>query len=249
MPVLEDLKAIVTGAAQGIGECVARMLAQEGAQLMLADIQEEKVAGVAGSLRDQNKDAHSIMVDITDLQLVQNMVDAAIEKLGYIDALVNVAGLDGPPGVAWEIDETHWRHVIDVDLNGPWWCTKAVLPHMIERKKGKVVTISSIAGRMGDPFSSPAYSAAKAGLVGMTAGLAAQLESHGILVNTIMPGVIGSTGAPMQDGFLEMYEQMFPLGAGGPEPVAHAVIYLLGPSGDWISGIAMNVSGGLVRGI
>ena len=249
MPVLEDMRIIVTGAAQGIGECVARMLAQEGARLMLADIQGEKVEAVAEDLRNKGKPAHSVMVDIIDLQRVENMIDAALEKLGRIDALVNVAGLDAPPGIAWEIDEDHWRHLIDVDLNGPWWCIKAVLPHMMKAKKGKVVTISSISGRIGDPFSSPAYAAAKAGLIGMTTGLAAQLESHGILVNAIMPGVIGTTGTPVQEGFLEMYEQMFPLGAGGPEPVAHAVMYLLGSSGDWISGVAMNVSGGLVRGI
>ena len=249
MPALENMSIIVTGAAQGIGECVARMLAEEGARLMLADIQREKVNAVAESLRKQDKEAYSVEVDITDLQLVQNMVDAALEKLGDIDALVNVAGLDAPPGIAWEIDEEHWRHVVDVDLNGPWWCTKAVLPHMMEKKKGKIVTISSMSARVGDPFSSPAYAAAKAGLVGMTIGLAAQLESYGIMVNAIMPGVIGSTGSPMQEGFLEMYEAMYPLGAGGPEPVAHAVTYLLGPSGDWISGVAMNVSGGLVRGI
>jgi NAD(P)-dependent dehydrogenase (short-subunit alcohol dehydrogenase family) len=249
MPALENMSVIVTGAAQGIGECVTRMLAEEGARLMLADIQAEKVAAVAESLRDQDIEAYAVTVDITDLQLVQNMVDAALEKFGDIDALVNVAGLDAPRGIAWEIDEEHWRHVIDVDLNGPWWCTKAVLPHMMEKKKGKIVTISSMSARVGDPFSSPAYAAAKAGLVGMTLGLAAQLESHGILVNAIMPGVIGTTGSPMQEGFLEMYEAMYPLGAGGPQPVAHAVTYLLGPSGDWISGVAMNVSGGLVRGI
>lgn len=249
MPVLENMSAIVTGAAQGIGECVARRLAEEGARLMLADILGEKVATVAESLREQDKDAFSVEVDITDLQLVQNMVDTALEKLGDIDALVNVAGLDAPPGIAWEIDEKHWRHVIDVDLNGPWWCTRAVLAHMMDKNKGKIVTISSMSARVGDPFSSPAYAAAKSGLIGMTIGLAAQLESYGILVNAIMPGVIGSTGTPVQEGFLEMYETLYPLGAGGPEPVAHAVVYLLGPSGDWISGVAMNVSGGLVRGI
>lgn len=137
MPVLENMSVIVTGAAQGIGECVARMLAREGARLLLADIQGEKVAAVAESLRKENAEAHSVMVDITDIQLVQDMADAALEKLGRIDGLVNVAGLDAPPGAAWEIDEEHWRHVIDVDLNGPWWCTKAVLPHMMERKKGQ----------------------------------------------------------------------------------------------------------------
>lgn len=99
------------------------------------------------------------------------------------------------------------------------------------------------------PWALIAYSAAKAGLIGMTVGLAAQLETHGILVNAIMPGVIGSTGTPLPEGLLKLYERKYPLGAGGPEPVAHAVAYLLEPSGDWISGVAMNVSGGLVMGM
>ena len=97
MPGLTDMSVLVTGAAQGIGECIARMLAQEGARLMLADIQGEKVDAVAEDLKNQGNEAHSVMVDIIDLQLVQNMVDETMEKLGCIDALVNVAGLE--PGV------------------------------------------------------------------------------------------------------------------------------------------------------
>jgi NAD(P)-dependent dehydrogenase (short-subunit alcohol dehydrogenase family) len=240
---------IVTGAAQGIGACIARSLAREGAQLLLADLQAEKVAGVAHSLRDEGASVASTGVDIADPARAEAMASLALDTFGAVDAIVNNAAIDAPPGLAWEIDEVHWRRLIDVNLSGAWWCIRSVLPHMRARRRGKIVSISSISARLADPATSPAYSAAKAGLIGMTIALSAQLEADGIRVNAITPGATGSTGTPVSEEQRKLYEAVFPLGFGGPQPVADAVLFLLRSSGDWISGAVLNVSGGALRGV
>lgn len=249
MPGLTDCVAIVTGAAQGIGECIARTLAADGVTLLLADIQESKVARVAASLQQGGARAESVPVDIGEPKSAVAMVEAALRHFGRVDALVNNAAIDAQPGLAWEIDEADWRRFIDVDLSGPWWCIKAVLPQMMERRRGKIVTISSITARVGSARHSPAYGAAKAGLIGLTIHLSVQLEPFGIRVNAITPGTIGTTGTPMTEIEKARYLADYPLGFGGPQPVADAVQFLLRPSGDWISGAVMNVTGGRLRGI
>lgn len=239
---IENQCVIVTGAAQGIGECVARTLAGAGARLLLADIQEEKVAGVAHELG-----CHSIEVDVAQPQSAAGMVDKAMALYGRIDALVNVAGIDAPYIDALDVTEEHWRKLIDVDLNGQWWCTSAALPHMVKQGSGRIVMISSIVALSGTATISPAYSAAKSGIIGLVVGLSANMERHGVLVNAIAPGYIGTTGTPTPPEEERQYLANYPLGWGGPQPVADAVIYLLGDSGKWISGVVMNVSGGLIR--
>lgn len=241
--------AVVTGAAQGIGECIARSLAEDGATLLLTDVQERKVAAVAAALREVGVEAESMGVDVADPSQARAMIARALELFGGVDALVNNAAIDAPRGRAWEIDEAHWRRIIDVDLSGAWWCTQAVLPHLRERRRGKVVTISSISARMPSPDTSPAYSAAKAGLIGLTIALSQQLEADGILVNAITPGATGNTGTPLSDGEKLLYDAVLPLGTGGPRPTAEAVRFLLRPSGDWISGAVLNISGGALRGM
>lgn len=249
MGELDNTVAIVTGSAQGIGERTAHTLAEDGATLMLADIQGEKVAAVADAIRAKTgARVESTHVDIAQPELARQMVQTTIDRFGRVDALVNIGGIDAPPKSAWEIDEEHWRRLIDVDLSGPWWCIQAVLPHFIERRRGRVVTISSISARQGSLRYSPAYSAAKSGLIGLTVSLATQLEQYGILVNAIAPGTIGTTGTPMLPEEREEYDRTMPLGVGGPQPIADGVKYLLRPSGDWISGALLNISGGGWRG-
>jgi NAD(P)-dependent dehydrogenase (short-subunit alcohol dehydrogenase family) len=239
--------AIVTGAAQGIGRCIAEFLAKDGASVVLADIQNFRAAEVAELLRHSGLNAEATFVDIRDPASVSEMVAYVIDRFEQVDILVNNAGLDAPSGSAWTISEEHWRRVTDTNLSGAWWCTQAVLPHMMERRWGRIVFVSSGSARIGQHDISVAYNASKAGLIGLTIGLSVQLEGFNVLVNAVAPGPTG-TGQPMSDEQRESHGRDFPLGIGGPEPVAHACLYLTRASGDWISGAVLNVSGGWWRG-
>jgi NAD(P)-dependent dehydrogenase (short-subunit alcohol dehydrogenase family) len=244
---LEGRVCIVTGAAQGIGQSIAEHLAQAGAAVILADIQLGKAETVAANLRAKGHLANAMSVDIGQAESAGGMVTQALALHGHIDVLINNAGLDAPAGRAWELGTEHWTDIIGTDLSGAWWCTRAIVPHMIARRSGRIIFISSISARRASPAVSVAYNAAKAGLLGLTIGLSAQLESHGILVNAIAPGPTG-TGQAMSESDLDSYQAMFPLGVVGPEPVALACLYLVGSGGDWISGAVLNVSGGGWRG-
>jgi 3-oxoacyl-[acyl-carrier protein] reductase len=250
MGELSEKVVVVTGAARGIGRCIAETLAKDGARVVLGDMRGAEAEAVAAVLAAQGFAAQAITLDIADPAGVQAMADAVLAQYGRVDALVNNAGLDAPPGVPWEIDEAAWRRVIDVDLNGAWWCTRAFLPAFMAQRAGRVVFISSVAARVpGDGDTSPAYAAAKAGLIGLTVALSAQLEPYGILVNAIAPGPTGSTGQPYSEAACRAYEERHPLGFGGPQPIADGVKYLLASSGDWLSGAVLNISGGEVRGV
>ncbi len=239
---------IVTGAAQGIGRCIAEFMANDGAAVLLADIQHERVQKEALALRDLGLRAEAVSVDVRDPGSTREMAEAALDLFGKVDVLVNNAGLDAPPGAPTEMTEQHWHDVIETNLSGAWWCTRAVLPGMMNRRSGRVIFISSGSARIGQVDISPAYNASKAGLIGLTVGLSAHLESHGILVNAITPGPTG-TGQPMTTEERDEHERRFPLGIVGPEPVAHACLYLARESGDWVSGAVLNVSGGWWRGL
>ncbi len=235
---------IVTGAAGGIGSCVARAFAGAGALLMLADIDAAGAEAVAATLPD----ARSLRVDITDPGSARAMAAATLDAWGRIDVLVSCAGLDAPRGCAWEESDDAWRRVIDTDLSGSWWCAKACIPPMVARRSGRIIFIGSVASRRGNRVTTVAYNAAKAGLNGLAIGLAKQLEPHGVLVNTVAPGPTGSTGEPMTDAEIAAETAIYPLPLGGPEPVAQACLYLAGPGGDWVSGTVLNVSGGRWHG-
>jgi len=239
--------ALVTGAAQGIGLCIAQFMARDGAATVLADIQSAKAAAAAAALCREGLRAAACAIDITRTVSIQAAVAEVARDFGAIDVLVNNAGIDSPPGVAWELDDEHWRTIIDTDLTGAWLCSKAVIPDMIRRGGGRIVFISSLAALRGSQHISVAYNAAKAGLLGLTIGLSAQLERHRIRVNAITPGPTG-TGRPMDEQARRAQDAEFPLGLGGPEPIAHACLYLARSSGDWVSGSILNVSGGRWRG-
>ena len=240
---IKNQSVVITGAAQGIGKCVAEHLSTKGARLLLADIQERKVSQVAQDLNCQ-----SIGVDVSDPDSARNMVNQAIESYGRIDSLINVAGIDAPYMDALDVDDDHWRKIIDVNLTGQWWCTSAALAPMVKQSGGRIVIISSIAAYTRSDGISPAYAAAKAGLTGLVVSLSSHVEKHGVLVNAIAPGHIGTTGTPTPKEQADQYLKNHPLGFGGPQPVADAVSYLLDDSGNWISGAVLNVSGGYIRG-
>jgi NAD(P)-dependent dehydrogenase (short-subunit alcohol dehydrogenase family) len=246
---LTDKVVVVTGAARGIGRATAGTLARNGAKVVLADLLEDEGEAAAQELRSAGLDALAHPVDVADPASAERLAAAVLGAAGRIDGLVNNAGLDAPLGEAWTTDEAEWRRIMEVDLNGAWWCSRAVLPAMMEQRSGRIVMISSVSARIGSGHISPAYSTAKAGLIGMTVGLSAQVEPYGIRVNAITPGPTGDTGRPYSPEGREAYLAEHPLGFGGPQPIADGVLYLLGSSGDWVSGAVLNISGGQQRGI
>lgn len=245
---LHGKAVIVTGAAGGIGACISRFFAASGAAVMLADIRAAEATELAQALHREGHRTASVFVDIVDPESPRHMAALTIKEFGAIDVLISCAGIDAPRGRAWELDDEHWRRVIDADLSGSWWCSKAVIPHMIERRSGRIIFIGSVASRRGSRGTSVAYNAAKAGLNGLTFGLAKQLEPYGILVNTVAPGPTGNTGDPLSEEEIAAENALYPLGLGGPEPVAHACLYLARSSGDWVSGTVLNASGGRWQG-
>jgi NAD(P)-dependent dehydrogenase (short-subunit alcohol dehydrogenase family) len=243
---LDASVVVVTGAAGGIGSAIVDDLSRRGARVVAADI---RWLGAGEAEPAERPDLLRCGVDIADADSAEMLAAQTIERFGTVDAVVNNAGIDAPPGLAWEIDRTHWNKVIAVDLTGAWWVTQAFLPYMRAQRSGRIVMMSSLAARIGSNRYSPAYAAAKAGLLGLTVGLAAQLDADGILCNAITPGATGTTGTPMESQEREQLLHDYPLGIGGVQPIVDAVRYLLEPSGDWLSGAVLNVSGGQFRGI
>ena len=244
---LANKVVIITGAAGGIGRCVAKAFAQEGAKLLLADIQDRKVRDLAVELNEKGGQNIATTVDVTDSASLAAMVKTAITGLGTVDVLIHCAGLDAPRANVWELDDELWDRIIDVDLSSAWRCARAVIGHMADRRSGRIIYIGSIAGRRPSLTTAVAYNAAKAGIEGLVIGLAKQLEPHGILVNAVAPGPTG-TGEPMTAAELEQDRASFPIPIQGAQPVAEACLYLAGSGGSWISGTVLNVSGGRWHG-
>jgi NAD(P)-dependent dehydrogenase (short-subunit alcohol dehydrogenase family) len=243
-----EKRTLITGASGGIGSEIARCFAAKGAPVCLADMRLDAAESLAHEIVGTGGTATAVHVDICDRASVTRMVEQAVDGLGHIDVLVHCAGLDAPRGAAWELDDhDHWDKIIDVDLSGAWRCARAVIPHLLARGSGRIIFMGSIAGRRGSASASVAYSAAKAGIHGLTMALARQLEARGILVNAVAPGPTG-TGEPMTEMERLQDGQVFALPIVGPRPVADACLYLAGESGDWISGTILNVSGGRWHG-
>ena len=249
MGSIDGAVVIVTGASRGIGEACARDIARRGGRVVCTARNDDAIRRVADEIEASGGDAIPVTADISVPADNRRVVDAALAAYGRLDALVANAAIDAPLGLAWEITEDEWRQVIDVDLSGAWWSIQPLLPIFMGQRAGKIVIMSSVAARAGSAIHSPAYAAAKAGLLGLTVGLAAQLEPYGVLVNAITPGSTGTTGTPVTDRERDEYLPSHPLGFGGAQPIVAAVAYLLGEGGDWVSGAVLNVSGGALRGI
>jgi 3-oxoacyl-[acyl-carrier protein] reductase len=239
--------AVVTGAAGGIGSVIAKTFARARYRVVLADIREREAVKIADDIVAEGGQARAVSVDVTSTESVGRMVDATLEYFGSPDVLIHAAGLDAPRASVWTLDDALWDRIIELDLTSAWRCARSMLPHMAEKKCGRIVFIGSIAGWRGSHTTAVAYAAAKAGINGLTIALAKQLEPLGILVNAVAPGPTG-TGEPMTPEEVEADKASFPIPILGSQPVADACIYLAGPAGAWISGTTLNVSGGRWHG-
>ena len=182
---LHDRVAVITGGAQGFGYATALRMLDSGASVMLWDIDANRVEHARGELSGRGNVA-SAVVELTQEDSVDAAVKATIERYGQIDILVNNAGITGGNGTTWELDPAIWRRVIEVNLIAPYLASRAVVPHMIARRYGRIVNIASIAGKEGNANASH-YSASKAGLIGLTKSLGKELAKHGVLVNCVTP--------------------------------------------------------------
>jgi 3-oxoacyl-[acyl-carrier protein] reductase len=240
--------AIVTGAAQGIGHCYAEALAREGAKVVLADIKAEAAEANAEQLRAAGHEALALEVDVASPESLKLMATRTVERFGGIDVLVNNAAIyEGLVDYKlMDLPVEYWRRVVDVNLTSILCATQAVVPHMKERGKGRIVNQSSAAASM----VRDQYGVTKLALQGLTVGFARELGRHGITVNAIAPGVVPTDGtkAHFSDDQLEgMKRSMSSVGRlGTPADMAHALVYLASEESDFVTGQILHVDGGLV---
>lgn len=241
---VKDKKAIVTGAGQGIGRSIALKLAQEGADVVIAEMNPETGAQTRREVEELGRKALFIAVDVANRREVQGMVDQVLRAWRRIDVLVNNAGFDRGATLS-KVKEEDWDAVLGVHLKGTLNCIQAVTPHMVEEQYGKIVNISSIYGRTGG-IGAISYSSAKAGIIGLTKSVARELGRHQINVNMVLPGLILTpTIAKMAEKYRNMIVNNTPLRRiGHPEEVANVVAFLVSDEATFMTGAAVEVSGG-----
>lgn len=185
---LKGRKAIVTGGARGIGYAIAERILASGGVVSLWDVDADALSVAARDLAKAGR-VHKAVVDVADVSSVEDGKKNTIEELGGIDILVNNAGISGPNQTLWDYPPEDWLKVLMVNLVGAFHCCRALAPVMIEKGYGRIVNISSIAGKEGNPNAS-AYSASKAGLIGLTKSLGKELAEFGVLVNCVTPAAV-----------------------------------------------------------
>ncbi|WP_208025811.1 3-oxoacyl-ACP reductase FabG [Amycolatopsis acidicola] len=244
MGLLQDQVAIVTGGGQGIGLAIAEAFSAEGARVLIADVDGDKAKAAAGSL---NGDAEGRQCDVMSEQDQAELVQACLDRFGRLDVLVNNAGVTRD-GYLAKLAGTDFDLVLGVSLKGAWLGTRAVAPLFRKQKSGCVINMSSLSGKIGNPGQTN-YSAAKAGLVGLTKAAAKELGPSGVRVNAVQPGLVRTAMTlAMKPEIFAAKEAEVPLGrAGEPSEVAGAAVFLASPLASYVNGAVLEVTGG--RGI
>jgi 3-oxoacyl-[acyl-carrier protein] reductase len=242
---LDSRTALVTGASQGIGEAIARRLAAEGARVVLAARSEERLAEVARAIGEAGGEALAWPLDLADAGALAGRIEALPADWAGIDVLVNNAGITRDNLLA-RMSLEDWRAVLDTNLTGAFALTRQLVRGMIRRRWGRIISISSVVGLMGNPGQAN-YAAAKAGLVGFTKSLARELGSRGITANVVAPGYIETA---MTDRLSEDVKRELTAGIalrriGGADDVAGPVAFLASDDAAYVTGTVLNVSGGL----
>jgi 3-oxoacyl-[acyl-carrier protein] reductase len=234
--------AIVTGAATGIGEAIARRLASAGANIALIDLDREGAEKVARALAGGS---FAVQSDVTNSGAVRGAVEEVIRRTGRIDILVNNAGIAGRAAPITEQTDEDWQQNIAVNLTGVFNMCRAVVPHMLSRKYGRIVNIASIAGKEGNPRMAP-YSATKAGVIGLTKSIGKELATEGICVNAVSPAVVRTRIldqlTPEQIAY--MTDKIPMRRTGKPEEIAAVVHFLASPDCSFVTAQCYDASGG-----
>jgi 2-dehydro-3-deoxy-L-rhamnonate dehydrogenase (NAD+) len=237
---LSGQTAIVTGAATGLGEAIARRFAASGAIVAVADKDEKGAASVAAAIG-----GFALPVDITSDTSVRAAVAQVLAKQGKIDILVNNAGIAGKAAPIWDQTDYDWATIISINLTGVFQFCRAVLPHMRERRYGRIVNIASIAGKEGNPNMCP-YSATKAGVIGLTKSIGKEVATEGITVNAVAPAVIRTRIleqlTPQQVTY--MTDRIPMKRTGEPDEIAAVVQFLCSPDASFVTAQCYDASGG-----
>ena len=241
---LKNKKAIVTGAGQGIGRAVALKLAQEGSDVVVAEMNSDTGTQTAKDVEAVGRNALFISIDVANQKQVQKMVSNVLDAWKKIDILVNNAGFDRP-GSLLKVREEDWDAVLGVHLKGTLNCIQTVAPHMIENSFGKMINLSSVWGTRG-AVSEISYSTAKAGIIGLTKSVARELGRYQINVNAVLPGFIWTpTVSKMAEKYRNMIIENTPFKrVGQPEQVANVVAFLASDEASFVTGALLEVSGG-----
>lgn len=242
--------AVVTGAASGIGRTIATRFVAEGATVVIADVNVEDGTAVRDSLREAGGVVEFVKTDISNVNDVRSLFDAVGAQYGGLDILVNNAGGAFGDDNLHRIDEETWDRNVDVNLKGPFLCTKHALPLLIEGGGGRIVTMSSINGLIGLGLTS--YSAAKGGIIPMMKLVASQYGRHGVRANVICPGEIATDVheySSASDEVREEWLDQFALGRfGSPEEVASVALFLASEESSYVTGTKIVVDGGMING-
>lgn len=235
--------AIITGAARGIGRSAAEIFAREGATVIIWDMLDEGEQ-TAQTIRDSGAQAEFMKISVTDVPGIEEAVRALVEKHGRIDILVNNAGITRDRTLL-KMSHAEWQQVMDVNLTGVFNCTKAVVPHMVEKGFGRIICTSSVVGIHGN-FGQTNYSAAKAGVIAMCRTWAKELGPKGITANAVAPGFVRTD---MTDAMPEEARQAtiatIPVKRmGNPEDIAYAYLYLASDEASFVNGQVIGVNGG-----
>ncbi|MCX5694305.1 MAG: 3-oxoacyl-[acyl-carrier-protein] reductase [Candidatus Omnitrophica bacterium] len=243
---LKDKVALVTGGARGIGRAIALTFAKEGADIVVADVNLEIAQKTALDIEGLGRRAMALAMDVTNYEAVEEGINKILDKMGKVDILVNNAGIT-KDNLILRMSLADWDAVINVNLKGTFNCIKAVSRPMIKQRSGRIISIASIIGLMGNPGQAN-YAASKAGIIALTKTVAKELASRNVNANAVAPGFIQTEmTAKLPEEIKKKMQEAIPLGTlGTPEDVANVCLFLASEESRYITGQVITVDGGMV---